>query len=131
MKIKSKPRNYDEWRTHPSDRVEDAAYIFGYDLIRYCREEALASINMADLQSGQEEILDVVEQAVDISLHNVMDLLEGFFSPKTIGTTHTAEYSLVVQVRDQNGSVVEKFELSPKKSDLSVGYWKWQAGEFQ
>jgi hypothetical protein len=59
-----------------------------------------------------------------VALHNVMDLLEGFW-PLESGASHSVEYVLQVRVRDASGKAVESIDLSPCKLDLPIGYWKW------
>jgi hypothetical protein len=114
------PRNYPEWRTDSMDRADDAAYAFGHDLIVHCRDEALSTL-AAD---APEAIRTVVQEAVDTALHNVMDMLEGFW-PLPSGPKHSLEYVLQVRVLDESGTVVETQELSPCIMDLPIGYWKW------
>jgi hypothetical protein len=120
------PRSYLEWRTDWVNRAEDAAYAFGQDLIVHCRDEALATL-AADLPDTTRTI---VEKAVDTALHNVMDMLEGFW-PLPSGPNHTLEYALQVRVRDSAGTVVESQEISPSQLDLPIGYWKWADREFR
>jgi hypothetical protein len=114
------PEDYPTWRRDAVNRAEDAAYTFGYHLILHCRDEAMAKIP-AD---AAPEIEAAVETAVDTALHNVMDLLEGFW-PLASGPSHSVEYVLQVRVRDGSGDAVETIDLSPSKLDLPIGYWKW------
>ena len=44
MNNKSLPREYNDWRTNLLGRKEDAAYTFGYHLIKHCRNEAIESL---------------------------------------------------------------------------------------
>ena len=90
------PRPYEEWRTKKSDRAEDAAWLFGYYLIRHCRAEALENIPA----NSSPELKEAVNKAVDTALHNVTDLLEGFWKLPA-GDGYTA------------------------KLDLPIGYWAW------
>ena len=120
------PRTYPEWRTDPADRPEDAAYAFGHDLIRRCRQEALATVP-ADATAACRV---TVEAAVDTALHNVLDLLEGFWRNES-GPDHTLEYALAVCVRNAAGEVVERVDISPCLLDLPIGYWKWRDGGFR
>jgi hypothetical protein len=94
VKSASEPRPHEEWRTDFRARAGDAAYTFGYYLMRHCRHEALAKID------GPPEVKAVAEEAVDAALHNVNDLLEGFFGPLESGTDHTVEFALEVRVND-------------------------------
>jgi hypothetical protein len=94
--------------------------MFGYHLIRHCRDEALATLP-AD---APPEARAAVEEAVDTALHNVCDLLEGFW-PLEAGDGHRIALALGVQVLDTTGLVVETVEISPGKLDLPIGYWKW------
>lgn len=98
---------------------------FGHDLIRYCRSEILDSIG-----HETEEVKLAVESALDNALHNITDLLEGFWCFKS-GPGHRLEYSLAVRVVDNSGTNVEQVEISPGKLDLRIGYWKWRDGEFR
>ncbi len=123
------PQPYTQWRSDPHRRAEDAAYVFGHDLIRFCRAEAIETLGAADAKASVPR--EQAEKAIDTSLHNVMDLLEGFFGPLSAGPHHKVEYVLSVVVRDQSGTEVERVEISPCKLDLPIGYWKWKDGEFQ
>lgn len=127
MPIKIPPDAYPGWRSDPADRAEDAAYTFGSHLVRHCRDEAIASLP----PDASPEARAAVERAVDLALHNVMDLLEGFW-PLQSGELHSVEYVLQVRVRDTGGNAVESIDLSPSKLDLPIGYWKWaRDGEFR
>jgi hypothetical protein len=103
-----------------SDRCEDAAYLFGYYLMLHCRHEALATIS----PTASPDTRAAVEKAVDIALHNVCDMLEGFW-PLKAGPNHSISMALAVRVCDVQNHVVESQEISPAKLDLSIGYWKW------
>jgi len=65
-----------------------------------------------------------VEKTVDTALHNICDMLEGFWGLKA-GPEHTISLALGVQVRDAQNQVIETLEISPCKLDLPIGYWKW------
>jgi hypothetical protein len=71
-----------------------------------------------------------VEAAVDTALHNVMDLVEGFWRAEA-GPNHTAEFALSVCVKDTDRKLVERIDISPCLLDLPIGYWKWKDGEFR
>jgi hypothetical protein len=114
----SDPRAYPEWRADPFRRAEDAAYGFGQNLIVHCRDEAMTTV----LPGASEETKAAVEAAMDRALHNVMDLLEGFW-PLQSGPSHRIEYQ--VRVLEDSGKVVETIDLSPCRLDLPIGYWKW------
>jgi hypothetical protein len=120
MDIKVHPRPFIEWREKPLDREEDAAYTFGYHLIVHCRDEAMAKLPA----NASPETRVAVEKAVDVALHNVNDMLEGFWKLEA-GAKHSVEFALVVRVVDSNGNVIESQEISPGKLDLPIGYWKW------
>jgi hypothetical protein len=120
MDIKAHPRPFLEWREKPFDREEDAAYTFGYHLIIHCRDEAMATLP-AD---ASPETRAAVEEAVDIALHNVNDMLEGFWKLEA-GPKHSVELALVVRVVDADRNLVESQEISSGKLDLPIGYWKW------
>jgi heme-degrading monooxygenase HmoA len=119
------PRPYGEWRSGAADREEDAAYAFGHDLMRRCRAAALQTA-----ASSVDEVRAAVEQAVDTALHNVVDLLEGFWR-STAGPDHSVDYALRVVVRDRDGDLRESVDISPARIDLPIGYWKWRDGEFR
>jgi hypothetical protein len=117
---KTHPAEYPDWRESTPEREVDASYTFGYHVIRHCRDEALAGLP----QDAPPEVRAAAEAAVDTALHNLMDLLEGFW-PLESGSSHTVEYALQVRVRDARDTVVETVEVSPAKLDLPIGYWKW------
>jgi hypothetical protein len=114
------PRPFPEWRSEAGARAGDAAYSFGYHLIVNCRDEALATLP----SEAPPEVRAAVEEAVDIALHNVNDMLERFFKLDA-GPEHEIELALVVRVLDSNGDFVEAQQISPCKLDLPIGYWKW------
>jgi len=114
------PKDYPNWRTNAFDRAEDAAYAFGYHLIVHCRDEAIATIP----QDASQDTRKITEEAVDVALHNVMDMLEGFWKLET-GPEHSIELALGVRVHDADNNVLETNEISPCKQDLPIGYWKW------
>lgn len=116
----TEPTPYSEWRADPIDRAEDAAYTFGYHLIAHCRDEALAEIP----SDAPEDLRKIVEKAVDTALHNVNDMLEGFWKLEA-GPSHTIELVLGVRVHSEDGEPIETLEISPCELDLPVGYWKW------
>jgi hypothetical protein len=120
MNINSKPRPFTEWRASAFDRDEDAAYAFGYQLIVHCRDEAMATLPAG----ASPEMKAAVEEAVDTALHNLNDMLEGFWKLEA-GPEHSIELVLSVRVHDSKRNVVEKLEISPGKLDLPIGYWKW------
>jgi hypothetical protein len=126
MSDSATPRPYEQWRT-ASSRAEDAAYTFGYYLIQHCRKEALKS---AAISVESEELQARVAAAVDTALHNVMDLLEGFWRTEA-GPNHTTEFALSVCVSDASGTVVERIDISPCLLDLPIGYWKWKDGGYR
>jgi hypothetical protein len=124
------PRPYEDWRTGSADRGEDAAYTFGYYLTRHCRAEALKRVQTTSLPATPQEFRTQVEAAVDTALHNVMDLLEGFWRTEA-GPNHTAEFALSVCLKDADRKLVERIDISPCLVDLPIGYWKWKDGEFK
>ncbi len=130
MSNSTQPRSYDEWRPDRVDRAEDAAYTFGYDLIKHCRAAVLKEFEATQVPKTPEELRAIVEGAVDAALHNLCDLLEGFW-PMTAGPDHKVEYALAVCVRDTSGSLLERTDISPCLLDLPIGYWKWRDGEFR
>lgn len=120
------PRTYHEWRSDPVSRDEDAACAFGHHLMVCCRDEALAKVK----QEADGASVAVTEAAVDEALHNMLDMLEGFF-PLEIGDGHRIELALQVRVLNAAGEVTETREISPCKLDLPIGYWKWRDREFR
>lgn len=130
MSDSNTPQPYEQWRTLPADRGEDAAYTFGYYLMQHCRTEALKSVQSTAVPAAAEEFQAQVAAAVDVALHNVMDLLEGFWRTQA-GPNHSAEFALPVCVRDASRTAVERVDISPCLLDLPIGYWKWKDGEFR
>jgi hypothetical protein len=130
MGIPKPPRPYDEWRSDRFDRAEDAAYTFGCDLMKHCRAEVIKGLSNPQLPTNAEELRAIVEKSVDTALHNVVDMLEGFW-PMSAGPNHKVEYSLAVCVKDASGTPVERIDISPSLIDLPIGYWKWRDGEFR
>lgn len=127
MDVRLMPRPYGEWRKDAIDRAEDAAYTFGYHLITLCRDEAMASLP----PNASAEMNAAVNTAVDVALHNVADMLEGFWRLEA-GAENAVELVLGVRVVDADGDEVETVEISPCKLDLPIGYWKWaEDREFQ
>jgi hypothetical protein len=124
------PKPYDGWRSSPVDRAEDAAYVFGCHFMEHCRAKALLEIQRKELPQEPEQLRECIEAAVDTALHNVVDLLEGFFDTRA-GREHRVSYSLPVCVSDQAGNSVEQIQISPCLLDLPIGYWKWKDGEFR
>jgi hypothetical protein len=120
MSESNQPRPYDEWRSDPTDRAEDAAYTFGADLIMHCRAEALKKIGATQMPTNSDELRTVVEKSVDTALHNVLDLLEGFRRTDS-GPNHRVEYALSVCVKDAKRSLVERIDISPS----IVGLTNW------
>ena len=130
MNNSATPRPYEQWRDKPIERAEDAAYTFGFHLMQHCRAEAVKSVATADIPKNAEELRLVVANAVDAALHNVVDMLEGFW-PTQAGSNYRVAYALSVCVRDQGQKTLERIDISPCFLDLPIGYWKWRDGEFQ
>ncbi len=114
------PRPFAEWAASGFDRDEDAAYAFGHQLIVHCRDEAVSRIPERATAAARAQTIE----AVDTALHNVCDMLEGFW-PLDIDSSHRIELALQVRVHDSSGQIVETREISPSKLDLPIGYWKW------
>jgi hypothetical protein len=71
-----------------------------------------------------------VIEAINIALHNVMDMIEGFWKLES-GNNHTVENILQVLIRDKNNAKIEKIDIAPGL-DLPIGFWKWaNNGEFR
>jgi hypothetical protein len=130
MNASSTPKPYEQWRTTPFDRAEDAAYTFGYHLMQHCRTEALKAGESAAVPASTEEFQTHVAAAVDLALHNMMDLLEGFWRTQA-GSNYRVEYALSVCVKDADGKAVERIDISPCLLDLPIGYWKWKDGGYR
>ena len=130
MNDKSTPRPYEQWSTKAAEREEDAAYTFAFYLMKHCRAEALKRAKSAPMFATRKQQQKQVEEAVDIALHNVMDLLEGFW-PLEAGPNHRAAFALAVCVSDTSQKPVERIDISPCRIDLPIGYWKWKDGEFR
>jgi hypothetical protein len=130
MNDKSTPRPYEQWRTNAADREEDAAQTFGYYLMQHCRAEALKQVQSTPVLVTRKQFQKQVEAAVDRALHNVMDLLEGYW-PLEAGPNHRAAFALSVCVSDMSRKPVERIDVSPCRIDLPIGYWKWKSGEFR
>lgn len=126
----STPKPYDQWRVKPIDRAEDAAYVFGHDLMRYCRVEGLKAVDATKLPRSAEQFQEQIAMAVDCALCSVVDLLEGFY-PMDAGPNHKVSYALSVRVADADGTERERIDISPCLLDLPIGYWKWKDGEFR
>lgn len=130
MSVPKPPRQYEEWRADQFDRAEDAAYTFGCDLMKHCRAEALKDLDNAELPRNPEELRSLVEKSVDTALHNLVDLLEGFW-PMNAGPNHKVEHALAICVKDTSSKPLERIDISPALLDLPIGYWKWRDGEFR
>lgn len=128
MSDSNTPRPYEQWSTNSANRRDDAAYTFGYYLMRHCRAEALKEVQSAPLPATPEELRAQVESAVDTALHNVLDLIEGYW-PVEAGPNHRAEFALSVRVRDKDRKEIECVDIS--SVDMPIGYWKWKGGEFR
>jgi hypothetical protein len=118
MSTAKEPRWHDGWRTTAADREEDAACLFGYYLIKHCREEALAKLKPGTVVPRSDAV-----DAVDLALHNVMDLLEGFWLLDA-GGGKQLELALHVIVTKE-GHTADDVQVSPKQIDLPIGYWAW------
>jgi hypothetical protein len=114
MGTNADPGSYEEWRTDPIDRAEGAAYTFGYHLIGHCRDEAMKTLAPKKLFVSRE----TVEKAVDTALHNVVDMLEGFWKLDA-GPNHSVEFVLGVRVHDSQGKAVEKRWRFPRPNSIS------------
>jgi hypothetical protein len=120
MEIAIPPREFPDWRAGAFNRAEDAAYLFGFYMMVHCREKAMATLPAR----ASQKVKSAVEEAVDTALHNVCDMLEGFWRLEA-GPNHTITLALGIQVRDAQNQVIETQEISPSKLDLPIGYWKW------
>jgi len=118
MPDSQKPPFHEQWRKDPSAREEDAATLFGYYLVKHCREEAMAKIT---LSPGTAEHA-VAVKAVETAIFNVVDLLEGFW-PLKAGSGKRLQLALHVQVT-KGEKIVEDVKVSPG-IDLPIGYWGW------
>jgi hypothetical protein len=89
-------------------------------LILNCRNEALATV----APDAPPDVKAAVEKAVDTALHNVCDMLEGFF-PLLAGQNHFVDLALGVRVYNANDELIETIVISPNMLNLPVGYWTW------
>ena len=127
MTDNSTPRQYPDWDLDTNDRRAAAAYTFGFHLIKHCRTEAINALPKDLTQDQNEKAI----HAVDIALHNVMDMIEGFWVLNS-GDEHRVEYNLNVVVKDLDHNEIEKISIAPAGMDLPIGYWKWaQDNEFR
>ena len=89
------------------------------ELIQHCRQTALQTAGFG----ASAEARGAGEDAVDLALHGVMHLLEGYWKlPAGDG------FSLQLELRVNVFRGLEKVEsvaLSPGRLDLPVGYWTW------
>ena len=129
MNAKDTPRPFKEWRADKFARAEDAAHTLGFHLMQHCRAEALKTVETAGVPKSSEEFREQVATAVDTALHNVMDLVEGYWATQA-GPDHRVSYSLLVCVSDMSRQPVETVDIS-SGIDLPIGYWKWKDGEFR
>ena len=119
MENKSEPREYKDWRPGLWDRKGDAAYTFGYHFIKYCCDQAVDNLPNDMKIEDKEKAID----SIHIALHNVMDLVEGFWKLES-GKDNYVEYHLQVVVKDKDHSEIEKISIAPGL-DLPIGFWKW------
>lgn len=99
--------------------------------MQHCRTEALKVVESSPVPANSNDLQELVATAVDTALHNVMDLLEGFWATKA-GPEHRVEYALSVCVKEsEEDSILERIEISPCLLDLPIGYWNWKDGSFQ
>ena len=81
--------------------------------MQHCRGEALKAVEIAAVPTSEEEFRAQVNTAVDIALHNVMDLLEGFW-PTQAGANHRVSYALSVCIGDTSDvSSISEHERGP------------------
>ena len=120
MTDNSTPRQYPDWQKDFYERRDAAAYTFGFHLIKHCRTEAINALPK-DLNTEQNE---KAINAIDVALHNGMDMLEGFWVLNS-GDKQRVEYNLNVIVKDLDHKELEKISISPGEMDLPIGYWKW------
>ena len=126
MDTNSTPREFSFWRTDRFERQEDAAYTFGYHLMKHCRDHAVNSLPAEMRPDDKQKAVE----AVHIALHNLMDLLEGFWKLES-GSEHSVEYVLQVLVRDKERKEIERVDIT-SGLDLPIGFWKWALdGEFR
>jgi hypothetical protein len=98
--------------------------------MQHSRNEALKNLDTVALPNSPEELQEQITAAVDTALHNVMDLLEGFW-PTQAGPNHRVSYALAVCITDMSRAAVERIDISPCLIDLPIGYWKFKDGEFR
>ncbi len=94
--------------------------------MKHCRDKAIAGLPP---DMAPEDRASAIE-AVHAALHNVMDMLEGFWRLES-GPTYTVKYQLSVVVMDQRGTMVENVDITTGL-DLPIGFWGWaKDGEFR
>ena len=126
MEDKLEPRDYPAWRSEVTAREEDAANTFGYHLIKYCRDQAVKSLPHEMKSADKEKAVE----AIHIALHNVMDLVEGFWKLES-GKDNYVEYHLQVVVKDKEQKEIERLCIAPGL-DLPIGFWQWaKHGEYR
>ncbi len=119
MQDNKKPREFENWRTYIWDRKEDAANTFGYHLTQLCRNKAIENLPVNMTNVDKEKAIE----SIDIALHNIMDLLEGFWKLES-GNKYSIEYLLQVVVKDKHNLELERLAINPGL-DLPIGFWKW------
>lgn len=94
--------------------------------MKHCRNEAFAAL---PTNLNQEDRIKA-EEAIHVALHNVMDMLEGFWRLES-GTEHTVKYQLCVVVKDKSDKEVERVDITAG-IDLPIGFWGWaKDGDFR
>ena len=65
----------------------------------------------------------VAVEAVDLALHNMMDLLEGYWRLGA-GAGKQLQLALHILVTKEE-QTVEDVQVSPSQMDLPIGFWGW------
>ena len=112
------PRFHDDWRSARVNREEDAASLFGYYLIKHCREDAIAKI---PYPPGSAEHASGVA-AVETALFGVMELLGGY---RILDAGGGKRMNLALHVRIEKGEALVEDIRVPPDVDFYIGYWTW------
>src|SRR5690349_18480137 len=94
-------RPYLDWSQEEHHRWIEAGHTFGAHLMEFVRDQALKKIPYGASADARE----AAEQAIDNTLSALMALLDGVTGGGSIGDAHTAEYVLLLRVRDSHGPV--------------------------
>ena len=86
---------------------------------------ALKTVEGCWRSKESEEFCERVAAAVDTALHNVMDLVEGYWATGPLTTESHTRFRFCVS--DARPAPIETIDIS-SGIDLPIGYWKWKDG---